>query len=116
MPNTVRAAWEIVTGRGKSFERTPKFGVAQSKDAWVNKKYQMRLDFWLLFEIAVAGWNLFTLIYSIQMQNWIIAFYAGIFWVLYLSRDCRLPKIGKSGAIRKKPSWQRRKQALSLKV
>lgn len=80
MPNTVRAAWEIVTGRGKGFERTPKFGVADSNDAWVNKKYQMRLDFWLLFEIAVAGWNLFTLVYSIHMQNWIIAFYAGIFF------------------------------------
>lgn len=81
MPNTVRAAWEIVTGRGKSFERTPKFGVANSSEAWVNKKYQLRLDFWVLFEFLVAGWNLFTLIYSIRMGNWVIAFYAGIFFV-----------------------------------
>lgn len=81
MPNTVRAAWEIVTGRGKSFERTPKFGVARSGDAWVNKKYQLRLDFWVLFEFLVAGWNLFTLVYAIQMNNWVIAFYAGIFFV-----------------------------------
>lgn len=81
MPNTVRAAWEIVTGRGKSFERTPKFGVASNGEAWVNKKYQLRLDPWLLFEIFVAGWNLFTLVYSVQMGNWVIAFYAGIFFV-----------------------------------
>ena len=79
MPNTIRAAWEIITGRGKSFERTPKFGVGSNKDAWVNKKYQLRLDFWLAFEIAIGLWNLGTLLYSIQNQNWMIAFYAGIF-------------------------------------
>lgn len=81
MPNTVRAAWEILIGQGKSFERTPKFGVATGSDAWVNKKYQLRLDVWVLFEFAVAGWNFFTLVYALQMQNWIIAFYAGIFFV-----------------------------------
>lgn len=81
MPNTVRSAWEIITGRGKSFERTPKFGVASSGEAWVNKKYQIRLDFWVLFEFLVAGWNLFTLVYAIQMSNWVIAFYAGIFFI-----------------------------------
>ncbi len=81
MPNTVRAAWEMVTGRGKSFERTPKFGVEQSGEAWVNKKYQLHLDFWVLFEFMVAAWNLFTLIYSLRAGNWVIAFYAGIFFV-----------------------------------
>lgn len=81
MPNTVRAAWEIVIGQGKSFERTPKFGVAASGEAWVNKKYQLQLDFWVLFEFMVAGWNLFTLVYAVQVQNWVIALYAGIFFV-----------------------------------
>lgn len=81
MPNTVRAAWEIMTGRGKSFERTPKFGIAQANDSWVTKRYQVRLNGWVLFELAVAVWNIFTLYYAIRMENWVIAFYAGIFVV-----------------------------------
>lgn len=81
MPNTVRAAWEIVTGRGKRFERTPKFGVATNAEAWVNKKYQLRLDVWVLFEGLVALWNVFTFIYAVQIQQWVIAFYAGLFVV-----------------------------------
>lgn len=80
MPNTVRAAWEIITGRGKSFERTPKFGVESNGEAWVNKKYQLRLDFWVVFEFLVAVWNLFTLVYALKLNNWVIAFYAGIFF------------------------------------
>lgn len=81
MTNTVRAAWEIFIGHGKSFERTPKFGVASNKEAWVNKKYQLRLDFWVAFEFLIAAWNLFTLVYAVQNGNWVIAFYAGIFFV-----------------------------------
>jgi cellulose synthase/poly-beta-1,6-N-acetylglucosamine synthase-like glycosyltransferase len=81
MPNTVRATWQILTGRSKDFERTPKFGVAGRTDAWVNKRYQLRLDSILLFELVVAGWNLYTLVYAIQMNNWVIAFYSGIFFV-----------------------------------
>ncbi|MBI4670133.1 MAG: glycosyltransferase [Chloroflexi bacterium] len=81
MPNTVRAAWQILIGRNKDFERTPKFGVARRDDAWVTKRYQLRIDLWILFELAMAGWNLGTLIYAWEMRNWIIAFYAGIFFV-----------------------------------
>lgn len=81
MTNTVRAAWEIVTRRGTSFERTPKFGVANNSEAWVNKKYQLRLDFWILFEFIVAGWSLFAMLYAWRTANWITAFYIGIFFV-----------------------------------
>lgn len=81
MTNTVRAAWEIVTGRGASFERTPKFGVANNNEAWVNKKYQLRLDFWIVLEFFVAGWSLLTMIYACRTSNWVTALYVGIFFV-----------------------------------
>ena len=81
MPTTVRAAWELVTGQAKSFERTPKFGVANSDEAWVTKRYQLKLDRWFLFGLGIAVWNLGTLLYCIEMQNWVIGFYAGVFFV-----------------------------------
>jgi cellulose synthase/poly-beta-1,6-N-acetylglucosamine synthase-like glycosyltransferase len=79
MPNTVRAAWEILVGHHHAFERTPKFGVATAQESWVSKRYQLKLDPWILLELAVAGWNLNTLIYALEMRNWVIAFYASIF-------------------------------------
>jgi cellulose synthase/poly-beta-1,6-N-acetylglucosamine synthase-like glycosyltransferase len=81
MPNTVRAAWEILIGRSKDFERTPKFGVATARESWVSKRYQLKLDPWIFFELGVAAWNLNTLLYAFEMRNWVIAFYAGIFLV-----------------------------------
>lgn len=81
MPNTVHAAWEIATGRTTSFERTPKFGLERSHEAWVSKRYQLRLDGIILFELLVAALNVLSLVYAVRMNNWVIAFYAGIFFV-----------------------------------
>lgn len=81
MTTTVRAATELLTGRGKSFERTPKFGVSSNREAWVSKKYQLQLDPWILFQIAVLVWCANTLIYCYYMRNWIIGIYAGIIFI-----------------------------------
>lgn len=81
MPTTVRAFGEILLGHGKSFERTPKFGVSHRTETWVNKRYQLQLGGEVLFTLAVGGWNLFTLVYALQAHNWGIAFYAGIFFI-----------------------------------
>lgn len=81
MPNTVRAAWQLLVGRGKMFERTPKFGIAARSEKWTGKRYQLRFDRIVLFEALVAIWNAASLVYSLQTGNWMVAFYAFIFVV-----------------------------------
>ncbi len=81
MTNTVRAAWQIVFGQAKTFERTPKFGIAQRDQAWITRRYQLHLDPLVYVEFLVGLWNLGTMIYAIKMSNWVIAFYSGIFLV-----------------------------------
>lgn len=80
MPNTVRAAWELGRGKAREFERTPKFGIQRRDQSWVSQRYKLPLDSIVLFEFAIAAWNLATLWYAFQVQNWIVAFYAGIFF------------------------------------
>jgi cellulose synthase/poly-beta-1,6-N-acetylglucosamine synthase-like glycosyltransferase len=79
MTNTVRAAWQIASGRGKTFERTPKFGIAKRSQSWLERRYQLSLDPLILIELLVGLWNLGTLIYAVQFHSWVIAFYTAIF-------------------------------------
>jgi cellulose synthase/poly-beta-1,6-N-acetylglucosamine synthase-like glycosyltransferase len=81
MTNTVRAAWQIAFGQARTFERTPKFGIAERDQSWLNRRYQLRLDPLVYFEFLVGLWNLGTMIYALLMSNWVIAFYSGIFFV-----------------------------------
>lgn len=79
MLNTVRAFLQILTGHAITFERTPKFGVSDKSQNWVNKRYQLKLDPLVYFEIAFGLFNVGTIIYSIFVQNYVITFYAGLF-------------------------------------
>ena len=81
MTNTVRAGWQFALGRGNTFERTPKFGIAQRNESWLGKRYQLALDPIIIFDCFVAVWNMGTVILAIQLHNWVIGFYAGIFMV-----------------------------------
>ncbi len=81
MPFTVRAALQLLFGTGKTFERTPKFGVSARAEDWVQKRYQIRLDPIIALELVIALWNAGTFAYAIQMRNWGIALFAGIFVV-----------------------------------
>lgn len=81
MPNTVRAAWELLRGDIKVFERTPKFGIERNNQSWVEKKYKIPFDPMILFEFVIALWNLGTFWYAVTAQNWVVAFYSGIFFV-----------------------------------
>lgn len=80
MPNTVRAAWQLARGDSKTFERTPKFGIDGENHSWVEKKYKLPLDGVIVFELFIAAWNFATFWYAVEAQNWVIAFYAGIFF------------------------------------
>lgn len=87
MPNTVRAAWQLVRGDGQVFERTPKYGIEQQAQAWVGNRYQIQFDPLVLFELLIAIWNLVTFVYALRAENWVVAFYAGIFFsgIVYVS-------------------------------
>ena len=81
MVNTARAVWQIITHKQTAFERTAKFGIERRKQSWKQKRYQLKLDPIVFWELGFAGINLGTVLYAIALQNWAIVFYAGIFLV-----------------------------------
>jgi cellulose synthase/poly-beta-1,6-N-acetylglucosamine synthase-like glycosyltransferase len=81
MTTTVRAAWQIAFGQGKTFERTPKFGFAEPGQSWLTSRYQLSLDSVIFAEIFVGLWNLGTIAYSLALHDWVIAIYSGIFLI-----------------------------------
>ncbi len=76
---TVRAFSQIVAGQQSNFERTPKFGIAESREKWIGRKYQLRFDLIVLFEILAGVWVAGTLVYAIALREWVIVFYSAIF-------------------------------------
>lgn len=81
MINTARAAWQIITHRQNVFERTAKFGIEHKKHAWQRKRYQLKLDPIVFWELGFAALNLGTVLFAVFLKNWAIVFYAGIFLV-----------------------------------
>lgn len=79
MLNTVRAFLQIITGQATVFERTPKFGVADKSQNWTQKRYQLKLDPLVFYEIAFGLFNVGTIWYSILVKNYVITFYASLF-------------------------------------
>lgn len=79
MLNTVRALLEILLGRKRSFERTPKFGILRRDQRWRGKGYQIELDSIVFAELAFALVNLGTVWLGVRLGNWVIAAYAGLF-------------------------------------
>jgi len=79
MLNTVRAALHILRGRQGVFERTPKFGVAHRRQAWVRRRYQLRLDPVVFYELAFALFNFGTAAFALRVGNAVIAGHALLF-------------------------------------
>jgi hypothetical protein len=79
MLNTVRAALHMVSNQPGIFERTPKFGILNRRQVWVDHRYQLRLDPIVYFELAFALFNFATMSLALSMHNWAIAAYAGVF-------------------------------------
>jgi cellulose synthase/poly-beta-1,6-N-acetylglucosamine synthase-like glycosyltransferase len=79
MLNTFRAALEVIGGRPGEFRRTPKFGVETRTSPWANKKYHLRLDPIVLWELLFAGLNIYTMVLGLQAGYWLISFYAALF-------------------------------------
>ena len=81
MVNTVRAAIQGLHGSGSTFERTPKYGVSSRGEDWRNRRYQLRLDPIVYLELVLAVVNGLTVALALYLGNWLIAFYAAIFFV-----------------------------------
>ncbi len=79
MLNTVRAAILAGSGRRAAFERTPKYGIAQNKQAWDSSRYRPRMDGLVILEAALAAFNLWTIWLSAHTSNWLIMVYAFLF-------------------------------------
>ena len=79
MVNTLRAAAGILAGRRAAFERTPKYGIRRRSQSWTNRSYQIKLDPIVFVELGFALGNAGTLALALHLQNWMIAFYTGLF-------------------------------------
>lgn len=79
MVNTLRAAASILVNRRPVFERTPKFGVTRPQQAWTQLGYQLKMDWIVFLELALALANAATIALAIHLGNWVIALYAGMF-------------------------------------
>lgn len=79
MLNTVRAALQIGFGRKAVFERTPKYGITKRGQKWDSRKYRVRVDGIVFFELLMAIANLYTVFLAFQLGNYPISFYAGLF-------------------------------------
>lgn len=60
MLNTVSAAVEILQRKVVAFERTPKYGIVNQGQAWWANRYQVRIDWVVLFELLLAAFTLCT--------------------------------------------------------
>ena len=78
MMNTGRAALQIVRGRADSFERTAKFGIERRRQDWINKRYQLKLDGIIFWELAAAAFVGYVVVIALQGQIWAIAMYGAV--------------------------------------
>jgi hypothetical protein len=79
MLNTFRAAMEIINRKPSEFRRTPKFGVETRGTAWTAKRYHLKLDNIVYWELLFAALNIVTMVLGLQAGYWLISFYAALF-------------------------------------
>jgi cellulose synthase/poly-beta-1,6-N-acetylglucosamine synthase-like glycosyltransferase len=79
MLNTVRAAIEIVAKKPNEFKRTPKFGMEKKDGDWAERKYQLKLDSIVYWELLLVAFDLVTIRLGIVHGHWFAAFYVALF-------------------------------------
>ncbi len=79
MLNTLRATLHIFISKDAAFERTPKYGVTSSQKNWDTRRYSVKIDYIVIFEILFALFNIWTMKLSWQQHNWLIMVYTGIY-------------------------------------
>lgn len=77
--NTVRALLQIAQKRIVPFERTPKFGITHRTQNWLGNRYQVKIDYLILFEFFLAFFNLWTAWLAFHSGYFLIMMYAFFF-------------------------------------
>src|SRR5579862_26115 len=78
-----KAVIEGVLGIQSSFVRTPKFRVEGKGDNWERKKYQRRIGWIPVVELVMAVYFLFTVVYSLERENYLTSPFLMLFFVGY---------------------------------
>jgi len=77
--NTLRAGLQILRHREIPFERTPKYGITSRLQSWDKTRYHVKVDRLVIFEIALAGLNLWTVWMGWQTHHYLIMIYTLLF-------------------------------------
>jgi hypothetical protein len=88
--NNGRAVLEALLGIRSEFKRTPKHGVEDGKDSWMNKRYRGRMDFTLALETGMALYFLFSLYVALRYElhiaiPFLLLFMFGYTYIVLLS-------------------------------
>jgi hypothetical protein len=79
-----KAVIEAILGKQTEFVRTPKYRLEAREEGWEGKKYVRRRAGWIpLIELGLAGYFLFTLVYSITMENYLTTPFLMLFFMGY---------------------------------
>ena len=79
-----KAVIEAIIGKQTEFVRTPKYQLEANEEGWEGKKYVRRRAGWIpIIELGLAGYFLFTLVYSLTMENYLttpflLLFFSGL--------------------------------------
>jgi cellulose synthase/poly-beta-1,6-N-acetylglucosamine synthase-like glycosyltransferase len=66
--NNTLAVLEAMFGRESEFARTPKYGIEQDSDEWVNKKYHLSVGVQPIIELALGLYFTGTVFYALANQ------------------------------------------------
>ncbi len=79
-----KAVIEALIGRKTEFVRTPKYRLEAREEGWETKKYVRRQAGWIpAIELSLAGYFLFTSIYSFNMENYLTTPFLLLFFMGY---------------------------------
>ena len=75
---------EALFGKPSEFTRTPKLSVEGRSDCWERKKYLGHPGWIPLIELGLAGYFLFTILYSFSIENYLTCPFLALFFVGYM--------------------------------
>jgi cellulose synthase/poly-beta-1,6-N-acetylglucosamine synthase-like glycosyltransferase len=75
---------EALMGKQTEFVRTPKYHLEAREEGWEGKKYVRRRAGWIpIIELGLAGYFLFTTVYSLTMENYLTTPFLLLFFMGY---------------------------------
>ena len=88
--NQSLAVWEGFFQTGSEFVRTPKHGVINKAESWMNRKYRAAKPWTILLELSMLAYLTLTLSLALHYQHYwslpfLLLFNVGYFYVLKLS-------------------------------